>query len=157
MKNTFEIEPFNNCPALDGYHCVTSSLAKIFHFYGQPLSENMILGLGAGMGFIYWQMKMGSGIYVFTGGRGNNKNFFDDLGKRTGVNIKSLSTASAKKAESSLVEKLTKKKPVMLFGDMGFLPWFDLPKDYHFGGHTFVVCGFDGKNTVLASARVSKV
>lgn len=23
--------------------------------------------------------------------------------------------------------------------------------DYHFGGHTFVVCGFDGKDTVLAS------
>jgi hypothetical protein len=34
---------------------------------------------------------------------------------------------------------------------MGALPWFELPKDYHFGGHTFVVCGFDGKETVLAS------
>jgi hypothetical protein len=39
----------------------------------------------------------------------------------------------------------------MLFGDMGLLPWFDLPKDYHFGGHTCVVCGFDGKKAVLAS------
>ena len=39
----------------------------------------------------------------------------------------------------------------MLFGDMGFLPWFDLPEDYHFGGHTFVVCGYDGEDTVLAS------
>ena len=38
-----------------------------------------------------------------------------------------------------------------MFGDMGFLPWFDLPEDYHFGGHTFVVCGFDENNTVLAS------
>jgi hypothetical protein len=39
----------------------------------------------------------------------------------------------------------------MVYGDMGFIPWFDLPDDYHFGGHTFVVCGYDGDNTVLAS------
>jgi hypothetical protein len=111
----------------------------------------MILGLGVGMGFIYWQMKMGKESYVFIGGRGNNKNFFSDLGKRTGVKIKSISTSSPKKAETALLEKLSKNEPVILFADMGFLPWFELPKDYHFGGHTFVACGFDGKNTVLAS------
>jgi hypothetical protein len=111
----------------------------------------MILGLGAGMGFIYWKMKIMGENAVFIGGRGNNKNFFNDLGKRTGVKITSISTSSKKKAEKSLIEKLVKKEPVMVFGDMGFLPWFDLPEDYHFGGHTFVVCGFDGKNTVLAS------
>jgi hypothetical protein len=114
------------------------------------LSEDVLLGLGAGMGFIYWQMKMGKSNYIFIGGRGN-KDFFSDLAKRTGVKIEEKSTASAKKAEAALLEKLAKREPVMVFGDMGFLPWFDLPKDYHFGGHTFVVCGFDGKNTVLAS------
>lgn len=149
MDEKYGIKPFSNCPALDGYHCQTNSLAKIFFHHGHPLSEDMILGLGAGMGFIYWKMKIGS--YVFIGGRGNNKNFFDDLGKRTGVRITTLSTSSVKKAESSLLAKLANEEPVMMFGDMGFLPWFDLPEDYHFGGHTFVVCGFDGKNTVLAS------
>jgi len=39
----------------------------------------------------------------------------------------------------------------MLSGDMGLLPWFDLPEDYHFGGHAFVVCGYDGHDTMLAS------
>ena len=58
------IEPFPNCPALDGCHCVTNSLAKIFNHSGHPLSEEMLLGLGAGMGFIYWQMKMGMGTYL---------------------------------------------------------------------------------------------
>jgi hypothetical protein len=111
----------------------------------------MILGLGAGMGFIYWKMKMKTGSYVFIGGRGNNKEFFNDLGKRTGVKITTISTSSYRKAEKSLLEKLEKKEPVMIFGDMGLLPWFDLPEDYHFGGHTFVVCGFDEKNNVLAS------
>jgi len=147
--------PFDNCPSLDGYHCQTNSLAKIFYHYGHPLSEDMILGLGAGMGFIYWHMKgnpqSGFGDYVFIGGRANNKGFFDDIGKRTGVKIRVISTSSAKKAEASLLEKLAAKEPVMLFGDMGFLPWFEFPIEYHFGGHTFVVCGFDGENTVLAS------
>ena len=46
---------------------------------------------------------------------------------------------------------MEKKEPAMLFGDMGFLPWFDLPQEYHFGGHTFVICGYDGKDTFLAS------
>jgi hypothetical protein len=151
MRNISEVRAFDNCPALDGYHCVTSSLRKIFYHYDCPLSEEMLLGLGAGMGFIYWQTKVGSSDYVFIGGRGNNKNFFNDLGERTGVKIEVKSTSSAKKAEASLLEKLTEKEPVMLFGDMGFLPWFEFPQEYHFGGHTFVVCGYDGKRTVLAS------
>lgn len=141
------IEPFANCPSLDGYHCVTSSTRKIFNYYGHPLSEDMLLGLGAGMGFIYWQIKTASGTDVFIGGRGNNKGFFDDLGRRVGAKINVVSTASAQKAEAALLEKLGKKEPVMVFGDMGFLPWFDLPQEYHFGGHTFVVCGYDGQGT----------
>ena len=145
------LEPFPNCPALDGCHCVTNSLAKIFHHAGHPLSEEMLLGLGAGMGFIYWQMKMGAGTYIFVGGRGNTKKFFQDLGARTGVAIREIHTSSAKKAEADLLRELAQKRPTMLGGDMGFLPWFHLPGDYHFGGHTFVVCGYDGVKTVLAS------
>jgi hypothetical protein len=151
MSNKTEIKPFQNCPAFDGYHCQTNSLVKIFHYNNRPLTEDMLLGLGSGMGFIYWKMKMGSSTYVFIGGRGNNKDFFSDLGKRIGVKISDISTSSNKKAESILLEKLKKKTPVMLFGDMNFLPWFELPEDYHFGGHTFVVCGYDGEKIVLAS------
>ena len=151
MKKATDIKPFDNCPALDGYHCQTNSLAKIFHFHNHPLTEDMLLGLGAGMGFIYWKMKFGESTYIFIGGRGNTKDFFDDVGKRTGVEIKVISTSSVKKAEASLLEKLEQNEPVMLFGDMGFLPWFEFPEEYHFGGHTFVVCGYDGQDTFLAS------
>jgi len=142
------LNAFTNCPALDGYHCQTNSLAKIFHFNEHPLSEEMLLGLGAGMGYFYWHQK---GTHPFVGGRGNVKNFFTDLGRRTGVKIEVRSTSSEKKAVSSLIEQLERKVPVMLYGDMGFLPWFDMPEGYHFGGHTFVACGYDGNETVLAS------
>jgi hypothetical protein len=145
------LEPFPNCPALDGCHCVTNSLAKIFHHAKHPLPEEMLLGLGAGMGFVYWQMKMGAGTSIFVGGRGNGKNFYKDLGSRIGVEIQEVTTSSAKKAEAALLDALERQEPVMLGGDMGFLPWFDFPPDYHFGGHTFVICGYDGDNTLLAS------
>lgn len=152
MKVESDIPPFAACPALDGYHCQTNSLAKIFYHAGHPLSEEMLLGLGAGMGFIYWKMKMPTGApYVFIGGRGNTKGFFQDLGARTDVSIRSIATSSARKAQAALVTQLRNQKPVMLFGDMGFLPWFELPDEYHFGGHTFVVCGYDGEDMVLAS------
>lgn len=145
------IKPFPNCPALDGCHCVTASLAKIYRHSGHPLSEEMLLGLGAGMGFIYWQMKIGGNVSVFVGGRGNGKNFYPDLGDRTGVVIKEICTSSSKKAETELLGELALERPVMLGGDMAYLPWFDFPKDYHFGGHTFVICGYDGACTLLAS------
>ncbi len=145
------IQPFDRCPALDGYHCVTNSLAKIFYFRGHPITEDMLLGLGAGLGFMYWKMSMGSETSVIIGGRGNNKDFLGDVGRRTGVSIGEIRTSSARKAEEALLERLREKEPVMLGGDMGFLPWFDFPEGYHFGGHSFVACGFDGEGTVLAS------
>jgi hypothetical protein len=145
------ISPFPRFAALDGCHCITSSLARIFHHAGHPLPEEMLLGLGAGMGFVYWRMKFGDDDSVFIGGRSNLKNFYHDLASRTGVVIREKQTSSAAKAEAELLRSLAQQRPVMLGGDMGLLPWFDLPGDYHFGGHTFVACGFDGRNTVLCS------
>jgi hypothetical protein len=65
MTNGYsEIKPFARCPALDGYRCQRNSLAKIFHYRGHPLSEDMLLGFGAGTGFIFWPMQIGSTRYV---------------------------------------------------------------------------------------------
>ena len=38
------LKPFPGFSALDGCHCVTSSLARIFCHSGHPLSEEMLLG-----------------------------------------------------------------------------------------------------------------
>ena len=146
-KNT-NLKPFENFNILDGYHCQSNSLAKIYSFYDAPLSEEMLLGLGSGVGFIYWHQK---GTLPFLGGRGNNKNFHIDIGERTGVKIDRITTSSSKKAEKSLIESLSREEPIMMFVDMGFLPYFDFGEGYHFGGHTNVVCGFDGDKTVLVS------
>ena len=60
--------------ALDGFqsyethHCVTGSMLHIYRFYGHELSEEMLLGLGAGIGFLYWHQK---GVPPMFAGRGN--------------------------------------------------------------------------------------
>lgn len=156
LTSATAVQPFARCPALNGCHCITNSLAKIFHHAGCPLSEEMLFGLGAGIGFVYWQMNFGGETSVFIGGRGNVKDFYQDLAHRTGVEIEEKRTGSAKKAEEALLRSLQKQQPVMLGADMGFLPWFDFPAGYHFGGHTFVACGYDGDQTVLASDMDAK-
>lgn len=143
-----QIPSFEGFKALDGYHCQTSSLMKIFVFNNCPISEDMLLGIGSGYGFIYWAMK---GQIPFVGGRDNSKNFFNDISKRTGVKIEQHTTSSLSKAEKTLIEMLERKEPVMFFADMAYLPCFDMGGDWHFGGHTSVICGWDEDKAVLVS------
>ncbi len=55
-----------------------------------------------------------------------------------------------------MIEMLNNRQPVMMFVDMGFLPCFDFGEGYYFGGHTHVVCGYDGEKTVLVSEMEPK-
>jgi hypothetical protein len=65
-------------------------------------------------------------------------------GQRSGVVVGTRTTTSARKARKVLVETLEAGEPLMIQCDMGFLPYFDFGgKEYHFGGHVVVVCGYD--------------
>jgi hypothetical protein len=130
--------------SLETHHCVTGSMLHIYHFNNHPLSEEMLLGLGGGVGFVYWQMK---GTDPFIGGRGKGRpgqGFERCVGERTGVLVEEFTSSSGRKAEDSLMILLEAGQPVMVQVDMGFLPYFDFEGyDYHFGGHVIVVCGYD--------------
>lgn len=127
------------------HHCVTGSMRRVYEFHGYPISEEMLLGLGAGVGFVYWHMK---GAPPFLGGRANTGRPGEEgleklAGRRTGVVVEKVSTASAKKAEGMLLDLLSSGRPAMLQVDMGLLPYFDFGTEYHFGGHVIVACGYD--------------
>jgi hypothetical protein len=113
----------------------------------------MLLGLGEGVGYIYWHQK---GMIPFFGGRSQPKPSMEELSaKRTGVELESHSTTSSRKAKKTLLERLNARQPVMLQVDMGFLPYFDFGgEEYHFGGHAVVACGYDADtDTVLIADR----
>jgi len=120
-------------------------MRHIYEFHGYPISEDLLLGLGAGLGFVYWHMK---GTAPFFGGRANagrpgEEGLEKAAGRRTGVQVRSCCTVSARKAEKAVLDLLATGEPVMVQLDMGFLPYFNFPKEYHFGGHVVVLAGYD--------------
>ncbi|MHB1005183.1 MAG: BtrH N-terminal domain-containing protein [Chloroflexota bacterium] len=144
------IEPFPT------HHCVTGSLRRLYVFHGCPLSEELLLGLGEGVGFIYWHMQ---GTLPFIGGRANvgrpgEEGLEATAGRRTGVEVRVQRTGSARKAEEALLRLLSAGEPAMLQVDMGFLPYFNFPAEYHFGGHVIAVVGYDPEaRAVLVADR----
>jgi hypothetical protein len=121
-------------------------MLHIYHAHAHPVSEELLLGIGSGLGFVYWHQR---GAPPMLGGRGNVGRPGEDgleitAGRRTGVHVERHSTGSARKAEAALVQLLEAGEPVMLQVDMGFLPYVQgLPEGYHFGYHVISVGGYD--------------
>ncbi len=148
------LKSFLEEPLFPTHHCITGSLRRVYEYHDYPISEEMLLGLGAGVGFMYWHSK---GSDPFYGGRANmerpgHEGLEKTVGRRTGVAVESFSTSSAKKAEKSLMAMLSAGEPVAIYVDMGFLPYLELPEDYHFGGHMVVVSGYDPEGNELLIA-----
>lgn len=139
------LHPFPGFTAFPTHHCVTGSLRHIYEHHGHPISEDLLLGLGRGLGFVYFHI---GDLDPFFGGRANvarpgEEGLEITVGRRTGVGVEAQTTGSARKAQGALQASLEAGEPVMVYLDMGFLPYFDLPEGYHFGAHVVVVAGYD--------------
>jgi hypothetical protein len=144
-----------------GKHCETTALKRALDYHGLVLSEEMLLGLGGGIGFIYWYMKMMPSPFV--GGRnGKVAEFAVTACKRLGAEVTVMETASAKRGYEELKALLRNGEPAVVYLDMAYLPYFAVPEEAHFGGHSVVVFGLDedadqvhiydrGKNPVTVS------
>ena len=155
-----------------GKHCETTALKRVLDYHGLSLSEEMLLGLGGGIGFIYWHMKNMPSPFV--GGRsGKGTTFPTNICRRIGADVSIVETSSSNKGYEELKALLAEGEPAVVYGDMAYLPYFAVPEMAHFGGHVFVVFGLDeardevyiydrGKKSVtvsiadLAKARGSK-
>ncbi len=138
MSRQFVIPNFN---LFGGIHCETSAVRKIFLYHDLPISEEMLFGLGGGIGFIYWYVKQMPAPMV--GGRGGGRYFIEEAVRRAGASIQIRRTTSSKKGHAWLLEKLSEHKPVVIYADMAYLPYMGFPEDAHFGQHVFVVYGID--------------
>lgn len=127
-----------------GKHCETSALKRVMDYHGLYLSEEMLLGLGGGIGFIYWYMKSMSSPFI---GCRNGKvtDFLVNVCRKIGAEVDIIETASPQKGYEALKELVNSGEPVIVYGDMAYLPYFVIPETAHFGGHAFVVFGLDEK------------
>ena len=139
------MKPFDHFKHFETHHCETGSMRHIYVHNDHPLSEELLFGLGEGLGFIYWHQK---GQPPFIGRRAMPNPSIEELaGLRTGVTVVPYTTSSTRKAEGTLLNYLEAKTPMMLQVDMGFLPYFDFDgNEYHFGGHVVVACGYEAES-----------
>ncbi|MFW9786051.1 MAG: BtrH N-terminal domain-containing protein [Candidatus Thorarchaeota archaeon] len=130
----------------DGKNCMTSALWKLLNHMGYKISEEMLVGIGSGLGFIYWKMKQMPTPFV---GGMNGGRFPTILGlavDRLGGSWKVLKSSSVKRAHSHLRDTLVTNQPALVCADLGFLDYLSLGGDDHFGMHTILVYGIDEEN-----------
>jgi hypothetical protein len=152
MGNRYVIDDFN---LFGGLHCETSAVRKVFLYNDLPISEEMLFGMGGGIGFIYWYMKQMPAPMV--GGRGGGRYFIEDAARRIGASLQVQRTTSSKKGHQRLLEKLASKEPTVIYADMAYLPYMGVPEDAHFGQHVFVVYGVDeDADSVYISDRAKR-
>lgn len=149
------LRPFPGFAMQPTRHCVTGSLKRLYDYHGYRISEDLLLGLGRGLGFVYFHIKDADPFY---GGRANVASPEEGLektaGRRTGVAVASHATSSARIAQAALCELLEAAEPALVYLDMGFLPYLELPPGSHFGGHAVVVAGYDpATSRVLVADR----
>jgi hypothetical protein len=129
-----------------GKNCQTSAMVRLMHHMGYEVSEPMLVGISAGMGFIYWFMKMMT--YPVVGGmnRSDCREFPGILGKavrRLGGDFESVRTRSVSKAHQFLKDTLRQNQPGLVCVDMAYLDHLLTGEDDHFGEHNLLVFGID--------------
>ncbi len=106
------------------------------------LSEEMLFGLGGGVGFIYWYMKRMNAPFIGTR-YGKVEEFSLNICARIGGKASFFTTASLNKGYEELKQHLGNGEPACIFVDMPYLPYLAIPETGHFGGHNIVVFGLD--------------
>ena len=139
MSEKLVIEDFKQ---FGGKHCQTTAIKSILDYRGLHISEEMLLGLGGGVGFIYWYMKKMPAPFMGTR-NGKVDEFILNILRRIGAEATIFETTSTKKAHDELKKMLRDGEPVYIFADMAYLPYMAIPEAGHFGGHTVVVYGID--------------
>ncbi|HME51521.1 MAG TPA: BtrH N-terminal domain-containing protein [Candidatus Lokiarchaeia archaeon] len=131
----------------EGNHCESTVMRDLMEHAGVNLSEAMVFGLDATMGFAFFDLtgKANSIAFgsepIFLGGKQGTITA-DSLACRIlGMKIKCTTNASADDAWSVVKDTIIKGNPVGIQLDMYYLPYFK--EKFHFGGHWVTLAGFD--------------
>jgi len=140
---------------MDGYthspgdHCGSSSLRNLAAYYDWGFSEAECFGLGAGIGFGYYdegpasRMIMGRSAHLESA-------FFDHL------DIDVTHTDGQSRADAwSALESRVADGPVLCFVDLYYLPYFGT--DTHFGPHILAVIDVDDESVTLSDSEFPEV
>jgi len=128
-----------NFVGFEGQHCETVATGSLLNQLDFNLSEPMLFGLGEGLGFIFWNMKMMD--FPFIGGRTKPGAITEALARNLNLELTVSETASIKKAWKNVASCIDLDIAVGLQLDCFHLEYFS--EKIHFAGHFVAMYGYD--------------
>lgn len=132
-----------------GQHCESTATGTLLGQIGVNLNEPMLFGLGEGLSFIIWNMKIMD--FPFIGGRVKTDLLTANIAKNIGIKLIVKETSSTTKAWQGVKELLDNGQAVGLKLDCYHLEYFKHP--IHFAGHYVAILGYDDENAFLVDTK----
>ncbi|MFT5758664.1 MAG: hypothetical protein ACI9LM_003412 [Alteromonadaceae bacterium] len=132
-----------------GVHCETTASGTLLRQLDIELSEAMMFGLGEGLGFIFWHMKIMD--FPFIGGRVKPLSLTKNLAKNLKLEFKVTETASVKKAWHNAKVLLDENIAIGLQLDSYYLEYFGVK--FHFAGHFAAMYGYDDNFAYMVDTK----
>lgn len=136
-----------------GVHCESSAMRDVFEYIGFPMTEAMVFGLDATMGFGFFDTTNTfsfipkSDIPFFLGGKQGTIDSNSLACRLLGITLRKQSYTSADKAWEESKKMLIQNNPLILKVDLGYLPYFE-EEEIHFGGHALTLAGYDEERKI---------
>ncbi len=134
-----DFEPFN------GQHCETTATGSLLYQLDIRLSEPMLFGIGEGLGYIFWNMKIMD--FPFIGGRVKPDALTEKICRNLNLDLEVMETSSVKKAWQNVKSHIDNGKAVGLKLDCYHLDYFT--SKIHFAGHYASIYGYDKEMAYL--------
>lgn len=121
-----------------GNHCGSTALRNLLAFHGTPISEEMALGLGAGVSFYYVVLEDSSPSRFTNGRTGRLEEQFVEL---TGAPLRLETFDDEDAAWEAARGSVDSGRPALLITDLYYLDHYG--SSAHFPGHAVVLAGYD--------------
>jgi hypothetical protein len=131
----------DNFTPFSGQHCETTATGSLLKHLGIDLTEPMLFGLGEGLSFIFWNMKIMD--FPFIGGRVKPDVLTQNICSNLNLQLDVKETSSIKKAWENVKGFIDNNIPVGLKLDSYHLEYFS--NKIHFAGHYVAMYGYDNE------------
>ncbi|OGO77955.1 MAG: lantibiotic ABC transporter [Clostridiales bacterium GWB2_37_7] len=132
-----------------GQHCETTATGSLLNQIGITFSEPMLFGIGEGLGFIFWNMKIMD--FPFIGGRIKPDALTQNIARNLNLKLEVKETSSLKKAWENVKNDIDEDTAVGLKLDCYHLDYFT--NKIHFAGHYVAMYGYDENLAYLVDTR----
>jgi hypothetical protein len=139
----------DNFKPFKGQHCETTATGSLLNQLGLELSEPILFGIGEGLSYIFWNMKIMD--FPFIGGRVKPDVLTENICRNLNLELNVNETSSIKRAWENIENPLSRGKAVGIKLDSYYLEYFT--SKIHFAGHYVAMYGYDKQFAYLVDTE----